>query len=82
MRHIGPRSTLTILFISIGLVVLTPAVSAQTANAGLLLTSKTATPTIPKAPDQPLLPNDILFIPDSTGKRVALRMSFLVLRQS
>ena len=54
MRHIGPRSTLTILFISIALVALTPAVSAQTANAGLLLTSKTATPTVPKAPDQPL----------------------------
>jgi len=54
LRHIGPRSTLTILFISIGLVALTPAVSAQTANAELLLTSKTSTSTVPKAPAQPL----------------------------
>ena len=59
MRHLGPRSLFSILFISFGLVAFhiaaVPAASAQTARPKLLLTSKPSTPGVPKAAEPSLV---------------------------
>ena len=59
MRHLGPRSLFSILFISFGLVAFNiaaaPVASAQTARPKLLLTSKPSTPTVPKVPEPSLV---------------------------
>jgi len=59
LRHLGPASPLTILFISFGLVAFeiaaVPAASGQAAHPKLVLTSKPSTPTVPKAEEPSLV---------------------------
>ncbi len=59
LRQLGPVSLSTILFLSLGLLVIDTAVSpsaaAQTTKPKLVLTSRRTTPLVPKAPEPPLV---------------------------
>ena len=59
LRQLGPGSLAAILFLSFGLVLTeiapAPPAMAQTAHPKLVLTSRSATPPVPKAPEPPLV---------------------------